>query len=301
MITYGHEKFIREAIEGVLSQKCSHEIELIIADDNSPDKTKEIVEDIIRSHPNGSWIKYTRHQENKGMTPNFIWALQQSKAEYIALCEGDDYWTDPLKLQKQVEFLEAHQNCTGCFHNSIIVNQNNEEIYLKRPTYKRTFYNQKEALISLRSNYATSSFTFKTEVIKNPPKWFLDSACDMVLELLVTKYGSIACIDEIMSVYRVHSGGVWQGKSAIHNTKEVIKRLEILLNDKTLKSNYGDILKRMLLSKFFFLVESFKDKPLLRIKYGFRWIFIADKYKLLTYKLFLTNVLFPKLYKKMKG
>jgi glycosyltransferase involved in cell wall biosynthesis len=62
MITYGHEKFIREAIEGVLSQKCSHEIELIIADDNSPDKTKEIVEGIIKNHPNGSWIKYTRHQ-----------------------------------------------------------------------------------------------------------------------------------------------------------------------------------------------------------------------------------------------
>ena len=101
MITYGHEKFIREAIEGVLMQECDFEVELILANDCSPDQTDSVIQDIIKNHPKGCWIKYIRQENNIGMMPNFIFALKQCKGKYIALCEGDDYWTDPLKLQKQ--------------------------------------------------------------------------------------------------------------------------------------------------------------------------------------------------------
>ncbi|MDO9260985.1 MAG: glycosyltransferase, partial [Flavobacteriaceae bacterium] len=104
MITYNHENYIQQAIEGVLMQTCNFEVELIIANDCATDKTDEVIQEIIKNHPNSSWIKYTNHSQNKGMMPNFIWAMQQCKGKYIALCEGDDYWTDPLKLQKQVEF-----------------------------------------------------------------------------------------------------------------------------------------------------------------------------------------------------
>jgi glycosyltransferase involved in cell wall biosynthesis len=110
MITYKHEQFIAKAIEGVLMQKCDFEVELIIADDCSPDKTEEKVFQIIKNHPKNSWIKYTKHKTNKGMISNFNWALNQCKGKYIAMCEGDDYWTDPLKLQKQVDFLEKTRN-----------------------------------------------------------------------------------------------------------------------------------------------------------------------------------------------
>jgi glycosyltransferase involved in cell wall biosynthesis len=116
MITYGHEKYIRQAIEGVLMQDINFEVELIIADDNSPDNTDQVVLDIASSHPNGKWIKYTKHKKNKGMMPNFIFALQQAQGNYIALCDGDDYWTDPYKLQKQVYFLEANEDYILCFH-----------------------------------------------------------------------------------------------------------------------------------------------------------------------------------------
>ena len=110
MITYNHEKYIQQAIEGVLMQKINFHIELIIADDTSPDQTENIVKKIIVEHPNGHWIKYTKHKFNKGVSKNFTWALKQAKGKYIALCEGDDYWTDPLKLQKQVDFLEENEN-----------------------------------------------------------------------------------------------------------------------------------------------------------------------------------------------
>ena len=109
-ITYGHQDYILETIKGVLMQKYNGDIEFIIANDNSPDDTHRVVTEFLDNStiPSNVNIKYTKHENNLGMMPNFIWALQQANGKYIALCEGDDYWTDPLKLQKQVSFLEAN-------------------------------------------------------------------------------------------------------------------------------------------------------------------------------------------------
>lgn len=105
MLTYKHESFIAEAIESILMQEVDFEIELIIADDCSPDSTKNIVQHYIEKHPKGSWIKYFRHEKNIGMMPNFLFALNETKGEFVALCEGDDSWNDCKKLKKQVDFL----------------------------------------------------------------------------------------------------------------------------------------------------------------------------------------------------
>lgn len=121
MITYNHEEYIKEAIESVLMQECDYEVELIIADDKSPDNTESVVLDIIKNHKNGHWIKYTKHKTNKGMMPNFVWALEQCKGKCVALCEGDDYWIDPLKLQKQVEFLEENEGYSTSAHDVKII------------------------------------------------------------------------------------------------------------------------------------------------------------------------------------
>ncbi|MBP7508034.1 MAG: glycosyltransferase family 2 protein [Prolixibacteraceae bacterium] len=111
MITYKHEQYIRQAIEGVLMQVTDFGYDLIIADDCSPDKTPEIVNEIIRTHPKGSCIKYYRHSENLGMTKNGLFAFSKCTGKYIALCEGDDYWTDQMKkyksLQKQIQFQDT--------------------------------------------------------------------------------------------------------------------------------------------------------------------------------------------------
>ena len=105
MITYGHEDYIAEAIEGVLRQVVDFPVELIIADDCSADNTESIVQGFIQNHPNGHWINYTKHEKNKGMIPNFLWALEKAEGEFVALCDGDDYWTSSNKLQIQVNFL----------------------------------------------------------------------------------------------------------------------------------------------------------------------------------------------------
>lgn len=108
MITYNHEVHIAQAIESVLSQNFDSPLELIISNDRSPDDTERIVLDIINSHPRGNIIKYTKHERNLGMSSNFFWSLNQAKGKYVALCEGDDSWTDPNKLQKQIDFLEEN-------------------------------------------------------------------------------------------------------------------------------------------------------------------------------------------------
>ena len=113
MPNYGQDQFISQAILGVLSQKAEFEIELIVANDCSPDNTEAIVQEIIQNHPNGSWIKYTRHAENKGAIPNFAWSISQAKGKYIAICEGDDYWTDPFKIQKQIDFFHLQGTRTN--------------------------------------------------------------------------------------------------------------------------------------------------------------------------------------------
>lgn len=121
MITYNHEPYIKQAIEGVLMQKTNFPFELVIGEDCSTDKTREICLKYKEKYPEK--IKLLLPESNLGMTKNFISTLTAATGKYIALCEGDDYWTDPYKLQKQVDFLEANSNYSCCFHRYDILDE----------------------------------------------------------------------------------------------------------------------------------------------------------------------------------
>jgi len=108
MITYKHEQFIEQAVRGVLNQLCNFKFELIVADDCSPDNTRAKLKSVISNHPMGYCVKYIRHDQNIGMHRNADFVMQAAVGKYIAICEGDDFWTDPLKLQIQVDFLEKN-------------------------------------------------------------------------------------------------------------------------------------------------------------------------------------------------
>ena len=106
MITYGHGAYISQAIEGVLAQETDFQIEVIIANDSSPDNTDDVVMWYINNHPKGNLLKYINHKVNIGMHANFFSALNVCQGKYVAFCEGDDYWTDPNKLKTQFDILE---------------------------------------------------------------------------------------------------------------------------------------------------------------------------------------------------
>ena len=101
MITYNHEKFIKDSLEGILMQQTNFDFNIVIRDDASTDKTNEIIQEYVAKFPDK--FDYKSHSSNIGMMPNFINALQSCESDYIALCEGDDYWTDKKKLQTRIE------------------------------------------------------------------------------------------------------------------------------------------------------------------------------------------------------
>lgn len=224
MITYGHEKFIGQAIQGILIQKCDFEIELIIANDCSPDNTDQAIKQIFKSHPNSHLINYTKHIENKGMMANFIWTLQQAKGKYIAVCEGDDYWTDPLKLQKQVDFLEMNDRYNLCGHN--ICEQ--KEGVISPISNKRVDYLFDDfASSGSCSGIYTCSMLFRNKqsilkVILAEWTLKLDGGDHLVLLLATLDGSKVRKLDEIMGVYRIHDGGIWSSSSEEKKVKDAI-------------------------------------------------------------------------------
>ncbi|MFI8380427.1 glycosyltransferase [Leeuwenhoekiella sp. NPDC079379] len=209
MITYKHGDFIEQAINSILMQQCSYPIELIIADDNppnSPDKTTDIIKNITSNHKNGNWINYTKHAQNKGMMGNFLWALNSAKGKYIAICEGDDYWTDPLKIQRQVDFLERNNDYAICFHAVNIEYENNIIPFLN-DTNKNT--KDTTSLIDIiKSNYIhTMSVIFRN--YNDYPEWLINAyPGDWPLHIINATHGNIKFLPEQMATYRVHFGGV---------------------------------------------------------------------------------------------
>ena len=135
MITYNHEKFIKDAIEGVLMQKCDFNFELIISNDSSNDKTDSIIKEILDKHPRRDLVKYTKHPKNIGMIPNFQWALNNVIFDYISICEGDDVWTDEFKLQKQVDILEKNSNVGLVYANYNVIDS--ESRIIKKQKYEK--------------------------------------------------------------------------------------------------------------------------------------------------------------------
>lgn len=229
MITYGHEKYIREAIEGVLMQKCDFEIELILANDCSPDRTNEIVQELVKNHPNASWMKYFNHTSNLGMMQNFLFALQQAKGDYIALCDGDDYWTDSLKLQKQVDFLSNNLSYVACFHNvTVVANELSSSYFQER---KEGLVPTKEIVLNGGGIFPTASILYRNQ-IKLPEFVLQAKAGDSAIAFSLLEKGSFYFSEETMAVYRKHEGGVFTSiiQDSHKRFENIISNLNLLVN-----------------------------------------------------------------------
>lgn len=218
MITYGHEKYIREAIEGVLVQQCNFEIELIISNDCSPDNTDKVIQDILDKNEIKIVVKYFKHETNLGTMPNFIFALQQCSGQYIALCEGDDYWTDPLKLRKQVDFLDQNLEYVLCFHN-VDIEKTNGEIVEDFITKVPENYETLETLARLGNYIHTPSVVFRNIIKKFPFEFEFSPIGDYFLYIMLAENGKIKLLEEKMAVYR-YGVGVFSNNSNLQITSK---------------------------------------------------------------------------------
>lgn len=225
-ITYNHGKFIRECLDGFLTQETTFPVEVLIHDDASTDGTADIIREYESQYPHIiKSIYQTENQYSKGAKPNIDFNFPRAKGKYIALCEGDDYWTDPNKLQRQLDFLEANEEYVLCFHAVVLLtNEGFIEDQMPVPGETTT------ALDLCRYNYIqTCSCVFRNRLSsKFPNAMYKSPAGDYVLHLLNAQYGKIKHLDKKMAVYRMHEGGLWSSKTPIEKTlgsAEVYKAL----------------------------------------------------------------------------
>lgn len=210
MITYNHESYIAQAIEGVVSQQVNFSLELLISDDCSTDRTKAICVAYQQKYP--AIIKLIDREQNVGMNMNFIDTLKRCKGKYIALCEGDDYWIANDKLQKQIDFLENNQNFSICFHRVRLVYDVNirkafPDLNVKTPS-ESTIYDL------AKGNFIhTPSCVFRNQNFIFPSWIYTAFPPDWVVHLLNARYGKICFIKEELSAYRIHTGGILSTKS----------------------------------------------------------------------------------------
>lgn len=207
MITYNHEEYIIEAMESVLMQEVNFDFELIVVNDKSPDNTDVIVKNFLKVHPKSSIVKYIKHRENIGMIPNFIFALEQCQGKYTAICEGDDYWTDPHKLQKQVDLLEKNAIYAGCGSNVIIKYENNSKSQEKFRNFKRDKVFNVNKFLSHRP-FHTASFIFRTKALKTASFPTDITSGDRLLFIIIALTGPVYYINEVMCCYRKNDSGV---------------------------------------------------------------------------------------------
>jgi glycosyltransferase involved in cell wall biosynthesis len=223
--TYNHERFIARALEGALNQRTSFEYEIVVGDDCSTDGTRDILQTLHREH--SGTLRLLLHERNLGLWGklNFIEILKRCRGDYVALLEGDDYWTDPWKLQKQVDFLDRHPDCVICFHDVITVDSNGRE---SSPAVSgRTRYSLEDLL---KGNFIyTCSVVFRRGLFGDFPGWFYDVMMgDWALHILNAQHGWVGRLPEAMGAYRVHDGGVWTPLRATAQALDQIRLFDSL-------------------------------------------------------------------------
>lgn len=209
MPTYNHEKYIRQAIEGVLMQETDFLFELIIVEDCSVDNTRKIALEYADKHP--KILNVLASEENLGITDNYLRSMGVIAGKYIALCEGDDYWTDPLKLQKQVDFMETNPDCSMCFHPVQHVFVNNEQSdFVFGPKIEQNHKFTSEEIIE-RILIRTVSMLFKAETVGDLGHWVHGAPLDdLALQLHCASKGNVGYIgSKPMSVYNRGNKGAW--------------------------------------------------------------------------------------------
>ena len=219
LITYNHAGFIEQSIKSILNQNCGFDYEIIISDDHSFDGTSEICKKYADLYPER--IVYKCRMQNLGVQGNWAKTIEECRGEYVALCEGDDYWTDPDKLQKQVDFLENNTDYVITYHDVIRIDSSGEVI--SESELKTQFKRDCSGTELIRNQIYIHSATvcFKKNNLIFPPEFYRMRNADIFLFSLLGKFGKGGYLGTVRSsAYREHIGGVWS-QASVHDRKSM--------------------------------------------------------------------------------
>lgn len=300
-ITYNHEPYIAQALDGFLMQKTSFPFEILIHDDASTDRTADIIREYEKKFP--EIIKPLYEEENqwiKGRRGSSEFNFPRAKGKYIALCEGDDYWVSSEKLQRQFDFMENHLDYSMCFSNAII-NYDGLETKEITPNIKKTKTIKPSEIIQNGGMFVPSpSIFYRREILENYPEY--NSQCwvgDYPLQIYCAMKGKIYFFNDSLVVYRSNSVGSWTYINKTKTFRQKKKGIEselVMLNGNNKASGYKynhyfmyhkcELLTRHIFSE----IKLFLEGPW----YNFFYIFFAMG-------LYLGKILGRVLHIKIKG
>jgi glycosyltransferase involved in cell wall biosynthesis len=241
--TYNHEKFIVQALESVLMQRTNFDYDVVVIEDCSTDSTRDTVIDFQRAYPGK--IKIILSEKNRCDNANFCKAYLESSSQYVALLDGDDFWTSPHKLQRQADFLDTNPESAMCFHNATVFYEDRS----REPWYRNPV--DQKAISTLEDLWACNfiagcSPMLRRDLFDEFPSWYADTGIpgDWPLYLLSTQHGNIGYIDEVMGAYRIHSRGLWSSLNETQKLERLIEFYEAM--NRNLRFRYDAIVTRMI-------------------------------------------------------
>lgn len=232
LVCYNQEKYIAQAMESILMQQFNGDLNLVIADDASTDKTM----DIIRSYEAKSPFPFLFLPEakNLGIFHNYRRAFAACQGDYIAVMEGDDYWMESDRIQKHVDFLENHLDCVMSMNRLNNLYQEQGIFVAQKWPYKKDFQCISSRMLAMGNLLGNlSACVFRNSAIqKLKPEIFDINTADWMLGLALGQWGYIAKLKELSSVYRISQSGLWSRKSKkqrMHDLNETITRYDKFL------------------------------------------------------------------------
>jgi glycosyltransferase involved in cell wall biosynthesis len=231
--TYNHAKYINQTLNSILMQDVNFDYEIVIGEDASTDRTREIVLELQKRHSDKVRVllRDTVEAEREraaglGGQGGFVNCLQACKGQYVAWLDGDDYWTSPHKLQKQVDFLESHPDFAISFHNATMIYEDGsqEARNLLPPNHQAVSSLSDLLLVNF---IPTCSAVFRRGLFGELPDWFYTLKIgDWPIHIMNAQHGKIGYINEVMAAYRLHPGAFWSARSQESQRLEILKMLD---------------------------------------------------------------------------
>lgn len=214
-ITYNHAAYLQQALQGFVTQRTNFPVEILIHDDASTDGTQELIRSFSEAHPGLMFpILRTENQYSRGVTNVSRFNFARVRGKYVAMCEGDDYWCDPEKLQRQVDYLEAHPDCMMTMHSARMesLGPSKAERFL-RPLRGDQALEASQLVDSPAAGFPMASLVFRASLIQKLPEYYINCPVgDIPLELMAAEQGGAYYFDRPMSVYRVGVSGSWTAR-----------------------------------------------------------------------------------------
>jgi len=229
VITYNHADFIEKCLDSILGQEIDYPFEICLGEDESTDGTREICREYEAKYPNiiRLFLRDRNDPRRAGCAGawqfNFLETFKACWGKYVALCDGDDFWSDPKKLQKQVDYLEQHPECSGCFHKIGQVSEKGRIIHadMGYPPRREEFYSLDD-LLRYSNLFPLFSVVFRNHA-KVAPEWIRQAPLgDMIVHAGNLQRGDYGFVDEVMGFHRIHEGGLFSGTSRLKNVKATL-------------------------------------------------------------------------------